>query len=317
MLGAYAFSRVFPWAVVTELREAAAYGVVDQMTRTILIVAGVGFAVAGLGALIFAQGLTRPILRIGEAARAVGQGDFSVRLPVVKAQDEIGDLAMRFNAMIGELNERVQLMKFVSQGTVSAIKSARQGDIARVGERRHLAVLFSDIRGYTSFSESVPPETVVEMLNLYLDSQTQSIRAHQGDVDKFVGDAVVAIFDGPEKERQAVECGLEIQRKMQVLLSEHRDWNLTLGIGIASGEVVLGAMGAQDRMDFTVLGSTVNLAARLCSKAPGGDVLVNAAIREAVLTAAVPIDFDVLEPLTLKGYAAPVPAFAARAVDAA
>jgi len=309
MLGAYAFSQAFPWAVVTELRESAAYGVVDQMTRTILIVAGIGFGVAGLGALIFAQGLTRPILRIGEAARAVGQGDFSVRLPMVKARDEIGDLAVRFNAMIGELNERVELMKFVSQGTVSAIKSARQGGVLRVGERRELAVLFSDIRGYTSFSESVPPETVVEMLNLYLDSQTESIRAHHGDVDKFVGDAVVAIFDGPDKERRSVECGLEIQLKMQVLLSEHRDWNLTLGIGIASGEVVLGAMGAKNRMDFTVLGSTVNLAARLCSKAPGGDVLVNAAIRDKVVTASAHVRFDVLEPLQLKGYAAPVAAY--------
>jgi adenylate cyclase len=313
MLGAYAFSREFPWAVVTELREAAAYGVVDQMTRTILIVAGVGFAVAGVGALIFAQGLTRPILRIGEAARAVGQGNFGVRLPVVRARDEIGDLAMRFNAMIGELNERVELMKFVSQGTVSAVQQARQGGVTRMGERRHLAVLFSDIRGYTSFSESVPPETVVEMLNLYLDSQTQSIRAHDGDVDKFVGDAVVAIFDGPDRERRAVQCGLEIQVKMQILLAEHRDWNLTLGIGIAAGEVVLGAMGAKDRMDFTVLGSAVNLAARLCAQAPGGDVLVNAAIRDATVVADAPIAFDVLEPLVLKGYATPVPAFAARA----
>jgi len=317
MLGAYAFSNAFPWAVVTELREAAAYGVVDQMTRTILIVAGVGFGVAGVGALFFAQGLTRPILRIGEAARAVGQGDFSVRLPLVRARDEIGDLAVRFNAMIGELNERVELMKFVSQGTVSAIQSARQGGVARVGERRHLTVLFSDIRGYTAFSESVPPETVVDMLNLYLDSQTQSIRAHHGDVDKFVGDAVVAIFDGPGMERRAVECGLEIQCKMQVLLSEHRDWNLTLGIGIASGEVVLGAMGAQDRMDFTVLGSTVNLAARLCSKAPGGDVLVNAAIRDASLAGSAAIAFEPLEPLVLKGYAAPVAAFAAHPTEVA
>lgn len=312
MLGAYAFSQAFPWAVISELREAAAYGVVDQMTRTILIVAGIGFGVAGVGALIFAQGLTRPILRIGEAARAVGQGDFSVRLPLVKARDEIGDLAVRFNAMIGELNERVELMKFVSQGTVSAIKSARQGGVARVGERRQLTVLFSDIRGYTAFSESVPPETVVEMLNLYLDSQTQSIRAHLGDVDKFVGDAVVAIFDGPEMERRAVECGLEIQRKMQVLLAEHQDWNLTLGIGIASGEVVLGAMGAKDRMDFTVLGSTVNLAARLCSKAPGGDVLVNATIRDRMVATSAPIQFEVLEPLQLKGYAMPVAAYAAQ-----
>lgn len=313
MLAAYAFPQSFPWAVVTELREAAAYGVVDQMTRATLIVALVGFAVAGLGALVFAQGLTRPILRIGAAAREVGQGNFAVRLPVAKARDEIGDLALRFNAMIGELNERMELMKFVSQGTVSAIRRAESSGVARMGERRTLTVLFSDIRGYTAFSENHAPEVVVEMLNLYLDSQTTSIRTYQGDVDKFVGDAVVAIFDGPGMEQRAVDCGLEIQVKMAALLAEHPDWNLTLGIGIAAGEVVLGAMGAQDRMDFTVLGSTVNLAARLCGEAPGGDVLVNTAIRAAVQASGAPVAFEVLEPMALKGYAAPVPVYAARA----
>jgi len=313
MLAAYAFPQSFPWAVVTELREASAYGVVDQMTRATLIVAGVGFAAAGLGALIFAQGLTRPILRIGAAAREVGQGNFAVRLPVARSKDEIGDLALRFNAMIGELNERMELMKFVSQGTVSAIRRAEASGVARGGERRNLTVLFSDIRGYTAFSENNPPEVVVEMLNLYLDSQTVSIRSFQGDVDKFVGDAVVAVFDGPGMERRAVECGIEIQAKMAGLLAAHPDWNLTLGIGIAAGEVVLGAMGAQNRMDFTVLGSTVNLAARLCGEAPGGDVLVNTAVREAVLDSGAPVTLELLKPMALKGYAQPVPAYAARA----
>lgn len=313
MLGAYAFPETFPWAVITELGEDSAYGVVDQMTRATAIVAGIGFAVAGLGALIFAQGLTRPILRIGQAARDVGQGNLSVRLPVSRVRDEIGDLALRFNAMIGELNERIELMKFVSQGTVSAIRRADAAGVARVGERRHLAILFSDIRGYTAFSEQVAPEVVVDMLNLYLDSQTQTIRAHQGDVDKFVGDEIVAIFDGPGMERRAVDCGIEIQRNMQVLLAEHPDWNLTIGIGIASGEVVLGAMGAQDRMDFTVLGSTVNLAARLCSAAPGGQILVNTAIRDATLNANAAVVFDAQEPRQLKGYAQPVATYAARA----
>lgn len=311
MLAAYAFPQSFPWAVVVELREAAAYGVVDQMTRTTLIVALVGFAVAGIGALIFAQRLTRPILRIGAAARDVGQGDFSVRLPVARARDEIGDLALRFNAMIGELSERMELMKFVSEGTVAAVRRAAESGVARGGERRTLTVLFTDIRGYTAFSEANPPEVVVEMLNLYLDSQTASIRAYHGDIDKFVGDAVVAIFEGPGMERRAVESSLEIQVKMADLLAEHPDWNLTIGIGIAAGEVVLGAMGARDRMDFTVLGSTVNLAARLCDKAPGGQVLVNDTIRDAVLADGGPVQFTEIAPLTLKGYAQPVPTYAA------
>jgi adenylate cyclase len=313
MLGAYAFPESFPWAVVAELSEATAYGVVDQMTRAVLLVAAFGVVAAGAGALLFAQGLTRPILRLGEAANRVGRGDLAVRLPVRRARDELGDLALRFNAMIGELSERMELMKFVSDGTVAAIRRAEGAGIARGGVRRDLTVLFSDIRGYTAFSESVAPEVVVEMLNLYLDTQTVLVRAAGGDVDKFIGDALVAVFDGADREARAVGCGLDIQAAMRGLLAGHPEWNLGLGIGISAGEVVLGAMGARDRMDFTVLGSTVNLAARLCARAPAGAVLVNAAVAKAAAGRAV---FDALEPVALKGYAAPVPAFAARRADA-
>jgi len=316
MLSAYAFPSSIPWAVVTELSEESAYAVVDQMTRTIAIVAGLGFVVAAIGALIFAQGLTQPILRIGAAAKAVGQGDFSARVKVGKrSRDEIGDLATRFNAMIGELNERMELMKFVSQGTVDAIKRADAQGISRGGARRELAVLFTDIRGYTEFSESVPPEVVVEMLNLYLDTQTEIVKAHGGDIDKFIGDALVAVFDGDGMERRAVQSGLEIQVAMLRLLSERPDWNLQIGIGIASGEVVLGAMGARDRMDFTVLGSTVNLSARLCSKAPAGDVLVNTSVRDKAVADGALAVFEPLDPIALKGYAEPVAAFSVKASE--
>ena len=305
MLGAYAFTDAFPWAVIAELSEARAYAVGEALTRTIATVAAIGVAAAAVGALLFAQGITRPILRIGEAAARVGRGDFATRVPQGRIRDEIGDLAGRLNAMIGELSERMELMKFVSGSTVAAIRRAEGLGVARGGERRDLAILFSDIRGYTAFSESVPPEVVVEMLNLYLDTQTRLVREHGGDVDEFIGDAMVAVFDGPGREGRAVACGLAIQAAMQGLLADRPDWNLGLGTGIASGEVVLGAMGAQDRMDFTVLGSTVNLAARLCSRAPAGAVLVNAAAARAAA-------FDPLEPMPLRGHAEPVPAFAAR-----
>ena len=213
MLGAYAFPDAFPWAVITELSEENAYAVVNHMLRNLLLVGLAGFGVAAAAALFFAGRLTGPILKIGAVAERVGQGDLAARVEGVRTRDEIGDLAARMNAMIRELSERLELMKFVSRGTVTAIRAADAAGVARGGERRSVAVLFSDIRGYTAFSEAVAPEVVVEMLNHYLDAQTEIVERHGGDVDKFIGDEVVAVFQGPDMERNAVACGLEIQQR--------------------------------------------------------------------------------------------------------
>ena len=309
MLGAYAFPDWFPWAVITELSEDSAYAVVNAITRQIMIVGLVGFVIAGLGALVFARRLTGPILKIGAVAERVGEGDFAARVEGVRARDEIGDLAERFNRMIGELGERLELMKFVSRGTVSAIQSADQKGMHRGGERRRVSVIFTDIRGYTEFSERVAPEVVIEALNSYFDVQTEIVETYGGDVDKFVGDALVAVFEGEAMEERAVSCSVEITAAMARLLEEYPEYNLHVGIGVASGEVVMGAMGAKARMDFTVLGSTVNLSARLCSKAAPGQVLIDQATRDAAARLQG-IVFETLEPIPLKGYAAPVPAFA-------
>lgn len=305
MLGAYAFPDWFQWAVITELSEDSAYAVVNAITRQILIVGLLGFAIASLGALVFARQLTRPILKIGAVAERVGEGDFAARVEDVRARDEIGDLARRFNRMIGELGERLELMKFVSRGTVSAIQSAHENGMHRGGERRRVSVIFTDIRGYTEFSERVPPEVVIEALNSYFDVQTEIVEKHGGDIDKFVGDALVAVFEGDGMERRAVACAVEITEAMTRLLDQYPDYNLHVGIGVASGEVVVGAMGARERMDFTVLGSTVNLSARLCSKAAPEQVLIDRATRDAA-AGLENIRFETLEPIPLKGYAEPV-----------
>ncbi|MBT3141690.1 HAMP domain-containing protein [Ruegeria litorea] len=309
VLGAYAFPEWFPWAVITELREDKAYAVVNAITRQILVVGLFGFVLASLGAFLFAQRLTRPILKIGEAAKQVGEGNFATRVQNVRTRDEIGDLALRFNEMIAHLGERIELMKFVSHGTVSAIQRADQEGMERGGERRRVSVIFTDIRGYTEFSESVPPEVVIEVLNQYFDVQADIVESHHGDVDKFVGDALVAVFEGENMEARAVACSVEINEAMAGLLEHHPEHGLHVGIGVASGEVVMGAMGARERMDFTVLGSTVNLSARLCSKAEPGQVLVDQATQTAARLNDVV--YETLKPIALKGYAMPVPAFAA------
>ena len=309
MLGAYAFPDWFPWAVITELSEDNAYAVVNAITRQILVVGLIGFSLASLGALIFARALTRPILKIGQVVGQVGEGDFSVRVEGVRARDEIGELASRINRMIADLRERLELMKFVSRGTVSAIRKSEETGLSRGGERRRISVLFTDIRGYTEFSEKVQPEVVIEALNTCFDVQADIVERHGGDVDKFIGDALVAVFEGERMEQRATACAVEIAEAMAVLLVEHPEYDLHVGIGVASGEAVMGAMGARARMDFTVLGSTVNRAARLCSAAAPDQVLVDAATH-AASDGQPGIAFETLTPIPLKGYADPVPAFA-------
>lgn len=310
MLGAYAFPDWFPWAVITELSEESAYAVVNAITQQILIIGLIGFGVASLGALFFARRLTSPILRIGEIAEKVGAGDFAARVEGVKSRDEIGDLALRFNQMINHLGERMELMKFVSHGTMSAIQNADEDGMERGGERRRVSVIFTDIRGYTEFSERVPPETVIEVLNEYFEVQSRIVQEHGGDIDKFIGDALVAVFEGDDMERRAVACSVGITDAMVALLEEHPEYNLHVGIGVASGVVVMGAMGAQERMDYTVLGSTVNLSARLCSKADPDQVLIDRATKDAA-RGLKNVRFDDLPAIPLKGYADPVPVYAA------
>jgi adenylate cyclase len=246
----------------------------------------------------------------------VGEGDFTVRVEGVNSRDEIGDLANRFNKMIGQLGQRLELMKFVSHGTMSAIQAADKTGMSRGGERRSVSVVFTDIRGYTEFSEKVSPEVVIEALNRYFDVQADVVKKYHGDVDKFIGDALVAVFEGDNKEQRAVSCSVEIIEAMDELFGNFPEYDMNLGLGVASGEVVMGAMGAHDRMDFTVLGSTVNLSARLCSKADPGQVLVDLATREASEN----VDnvwFEELERIPLKGFSDPVQAFAAHGVDSA
>jgi adenylate cyclase len=310
VLGAYAFPSHFPWAVITELSEDNAYAVVNALTWQIAKVGLVGLVLAAMGAFFMSQGLTGPILKIGAVAQKVGQGDFAVRVRGVRSRDEIGQLAREVNQMIAHLAERLELMKFVSHSTMSAIRKAEDSGMRRGGERRRVSVIFTDIRGYTSFSESVPPETVVEVLNRYFDVQAGLVNKYGGDVDKFIGDALVAVFEGERMEERAGAASVEIIADLQKMLSVYPEYNLHVGIGVASGEVVMGATGARDRMDFTVLGSTVNLSARLCSKAASDQVLVDEASQNAASISGR-FRFEPLSAVSLKGYAEPVPVFAA------
>lgn len=248
--------------------------------------------------------VVQPVKMIEGVAQRVGAGDFTVQAPVV-SKDEIGNLAQRINEMVQGLRERLHLQKFVSRQTVDAVRKADLSGVRLGGERKIATVFFSDIRGFTKFSENVEPEKVVAMLNRCLAQQSAIVKRFGGDIDKYVGDELVAVFEGEDMVDNALLAALEIQEQwMHDELFEGSD-RIRIGIGINTGEMVMGAMGSEERMDYTVIGDQVNLGARLCSVAKGGQILLS---ENALKHLTEPQKFKLiaLDPIRVKGKEKPI-----------
>ena len=243
-----------------------------------------------------------PVQKIGHVADRVGEGDFDARLSVTST-DEMGRLAQRINDMVAGLRQKVALSKFVSQETLKRVESDGTSTVRRSGLRQRVTMLFSDVRGFTSFSETRSPEEVVAMLNEYLQAQADVVTQHGGDIDKFVGDELMARFTGDGAEMRAARCAVGMIEAVAKLESQ-TSHGLAVGVGVNAGDVVLGSMGAEHRLDYTVIGDAVNLAARLCSAAKGKEVLVTASIRDKVDDDT--LAFETLEPIRVKGKAEPI-----------
>ncbi len=218
----------------------------------------------------------------------------------VETHDEIKGLSSEVGNMTAVIRG---IVPYISASTLKFSERDRP-----MTESRDLCFLFTDIRGFTTLCEGMTPEKVVEMLNHYLDLQSSVILANHGDVDKFVGDEIMAMFEGPDKELNAVKASMGIRKAMaeekEKAIAAHMNV-VSIGIGINSGPVVFGSVGAKDRMDFTSIGDTVNLAARLegANKAYGTKTLVTAAVHAQVQEAYLCREVDML---TVKGKKLPV-----------
>lgn len=248
--------------------------------------------------------VVKPVKTIEDVASRIGNGDFTAQA-TVGSLDEIGKLAERINEMVQGLRERFHLQKFVSQHAVDAVREADDQGLKLGGERRLATVFFSDIRGFTSFSEKVEPERVVAMLNVILTKQASIVRQHGGDIDKYVGDELIAVFEGEKMVQRAVNAALDVQDEIQSSIDLGEKDVINIGIGINTGQMVMGAMGSPERMDYTVIGDDVNLGARLGSAVAPGQILVS----EFAVMHAGPLDeyeLVLLEPVIVKGKEKPV-----------
>jgi adenylate cyclase len=208
-----------------------------------------------------------------------------------------------------EEDKRRLLSRFFSPAVLEEILRNPEAAAKLAGVRKELTVLFADIRGYTSLSESAPPEQVVTLLNHYLELATRAIRACDGTVDKYIGDAVLALFNAPTDQashaQSAVWAALALQGT-SVRLREVVEREVQFGIGVNTGEAVAGYVGTSEQLSYTAIGDAVNIAARLQVSAAPGEVLISEATYVLVRE-----DFEAhcLGPLEVKGRSEPVIAY--------
>jgi adenylate cyclase len=207
---------------------------------------------------------------------------------------------------------RSRLERYLSPALV---QKAQRGelDLQKGGTLVRATILFSDIRGFTTLAEQTDPETVVSLLNTYFEEMVDVVFEHQGILDKFIGDAVMALWGVPvsaeDDAQRAVRAAVAMQERVARLNAERSAAGLpaiAVGIGVNTGECVVGNMGSSRRLEYTAIGDAVNLASRLCDLAAGGEVLISEATRDAQGP-----DFtcEALPPKQVKGKARPVPIY--------
>ncbi|MBR4179920.1 MAG: adenylate/guanylate cyclase domain-containing protein [Treponema sp.] len=240
-------------------------------------------------ALFIADFITNPLLylktNVRKTSNTLGeilQGNSKIQasqltfIDSIKTQDETKDLSKEIKNMVGIIRG---IIPYISFSTLQAADK----ETKKATSSRELCFLFTDIRGFTSLCEGKQPKDIVEILNHYLDIETEIILNNGGDIDKFVGDEMMAFFAGPKKEYNACKAAMEIRAAMRFqqeqALAEGSDY-ISMGIGINTGRVVFGSVGARSRMDFTSIGDTVNLAARLegANKAYGSKAIITEAV---------------------------------------
>jgi class 3 adenylate cyclase/HAMP domain-containing protein len=273
------------------------------------VVAGMALAalgVAGVMSLIIARRFSRPIDELVKGTVRVREGDFGSQVRV-DAKDEFGTLAASFNVMMRELGLKEKYHDLLGKTSdPGLVHSLLEGRIELGGELRQAAVLFCDIRGFTAMTDGMNPADVIELLNHHMMAMTRVIHEHGGVVDKFVGDLVMAVFGVPvgreDDLRRAIDCAVAMQNERE-RLNRLGPPAIETGIGLAWGEVVAGMMGSPERMNYTVLGERVNLAARLCSAAGPGEIAVDRATVDAAGDSG---RFERRDELPMKGFKVPV-----------
>lgn len=277
----------FGATVFSEISEDIILEPSREVKRKAFFIAGLVLSGALFVIFLFSMTLTSPIEKLAELIQVVAKGNFDVsaskELNSV-LRDEVTELALAFDHMTDGLKERDKVKNLFSKFHGSSVTDdLMQGEVGLGGQRKDVIVFFSDIRGFTAFSEKRTPEEVVQMLNEYFGVMVGIINKHGGVVDKFIGDAIMAIWGAPKSSDQdthkAVRACLEMRRGLEELNLRRMERNqppIMIGMGLHAGPAISGTIGSDERMEYTVIGNTVNTASRIeaSTKAFGTDLLV-------------------------------------------
>lgn len=279
--------------VISQTSEETILEVSNEVKRRAIFVAGSAISMAIFFIFLFSMTLTSPIEKLAEMINLVSKGNFNVKArAAVRSHDEVGDLAEAFDHMTEGLKERDKVKSLFSKFHGSSVaEDLINKDIGVGGQTKEVVVFFSDIRGFTAFSEKRSPEEVVEMLNEYFGVMVKIINSHGGVVDKFIGDAIMAVWGAPKSSdrdaHQAVRACLEMRRALEEL-NERRIARsqppINIGMGLHAGKAISGTIGSDERMEYTVIGNTVNTASRIeaSTKAFGADLLISDTVIERI-----------------------------------
>ncbi len=264
----------------------------------------IAYALAGVS--------VRPVHYLLRGVRAVGAGNLNQKIEIYR-RDEIGVLTQAFNEMTTNLQEKEFIKRtferYVSKQLVDRMLK-KKDEIKLGGEEMTITILFSDIRRFTALAERLPPKQVVDLLNAYFTCMIDVVNKYEGMVDKLMGDSVMALFGVPfpgnDDAMNSVRCAVNMQKEVKRFNKIRAGKGLPtleMGIGLNTGPVIAGNIGSKDRMEYTVIGDSVNIAARLQGIAKPGEVLISDATYKQVKGKVIA---SPLEPMSLKGKRIPV-----------
>jgi class 3 adenylate cyclase/HAMP domain-containing protein len=333
---AFFFAPFQRYIVISEKSDVF-YADANRIALQTLITAGIAIALMSLLLIFVTAHLTGPLSRIVKTMNnIIGSADLSSRVEV-EYQDETGILANTFNRMVGELDTAYnQIKRYAFDAVLAGKKEERIRQIFQkyvpkdvierffaspekmlVGDNRKLSILFSDIRSFTTISEVMAPDDQVNSLNRYFSGQVDIIYNRKGIVDKYIGDAIMAFWGAPEKHEddalQSVLAGLDMIDSLAVFNANQRKLGkpeFHIGVGINYGEVTVGNIGSERKMDYTVIGDSVNLASRMegLTKTYHSELLISesvfAELHKAAATpqeTATKLNYRLLDTVAVKG----------------
>jgi adenylate cyclase len=319
----------FEWGVLVSQPEERALRVLHPLMSTASQFQKLPFYLAGLTAAVMAlvvvlasvasllvsRGISSPLVALSHEALRVQKGDLSARVEI-KSEDEVGVLGKAFNTMTEGLREREREREVFGRVVSPEVREKLlSGQLALGGETRRVSVLFSDVRGFSTMAETTSPNETVTFLNEYLTEMSEAIRPWGGYINNFIGDAIFVIFGAPldlaEPELHSVRAAVTMRERLAELNRRRLERGLKViksGVGISTGEVVAGQIGSMERLQYTVIGDAVNVAARLetlTKELPDFPILINEATADA-LKGNAEIGLKALGPYQVKGRTEPV-----------